>query len=84
MLLLAELFPCIARAYDQNAFESGNESLRDLRVSHPSFFERYFQLTVPDTALRESDLAHLMSLSSNPMAFTEKLREIGSGSSSPR
>jgi hypothetical protein len=75
--LLEVLFP--EQAFKAHERADSNE-IRKLqiqaRVSHPAFFDRYFQLSVSINDVAEADVIALKNLLGNPVGFGKKLSEL--------
>ncbi|HXI69022.1 MAG TPA: P-loop NTPase fold protein [Verrucomicrobiae bacterium] len=69
--ILEVLFPPISPAYGGKREVSNHhqEWLRELRVCHPDFFDKYFTLTVGDDDLSQSELDSLLALTADTKNF---------------
>jgi len=65
--MLRQLFPTIEWAFGGTHYsgEFGNTWLREMRVCHPSNFDKYFQFSIPSGELSNSDLQQMLSLTSD-------------------
>lgn len=74
--ILNELFPEIPLAI--NDFIGGSESydewVRDLRICHPQFFDRYFKLSIPQGDLSQSELDEILASTSDENSFKIKMQ----------
>lgn len=70
--LLKQLFPSIEWALGGMAYagDFGNTWLREMRVCHPSNFDKYFQFSIPSGELSNSDLQEMLSLTSDSEALS--------------
>jgi len=62
--ILKQLFPPAEWIFGGPSYNSGFKEkwFRDLRVCHPSVFDRYFHLTIPEGDISQSDLDLILSL----------------------
>lgn len=62
--MVGQLFPTIEWALGgtQYSGEFSNTWLREMRVCHPSNFDKYFQFSIPSGELSNSDLQEMLSL----------------------
>ncbi|MEZ9949228.1 NTPase [Vibrio breoganii] len=70
--MVEQLFPTIEWALG-GTFYSGDFSstwLRDMRVCHPSNFDKYFQFSIPSGELSNSDLQEMLSLTADSDRFS--------------
>lgn len=65
--LMRQLFPTIGGALEGMHCVSGSSNtwLREMRVCHPSNFDKYFQFSIPKGELSNSDLQEMLSLTSD-------------------
>lgn len=80
--LVKELFPTIEWCLGGTHYsgEFGNTWLREMRVCHPSNFDKYFQFSIPKGELSNSDLQEMLSLTSDSeglSTFILSLKERG-------
>lgn len=80
--LIKQLFPTIEWAVGGTYYASdfGNTWLREMRVCHPSNFDKYFQFSIPKGELSNSGLREMLSLTSdskNLVSFILSLQERG-------
>jgi predicted KAP-like P-loop ATPase len=70
--ILTQLFPTIEWALGGTHYASdfGDNWLREVRVCHPSIFDKYFQFSIPSGELSNSDLQEMLSLTSNSQEFS--------------
>lgn len=73
--LICRLFPRTRSALGLQFLSSGNSSnwRKDLRICHEQHFDTYFNLSVPDTTIREAEIFTLIRLSSDSQAATSFL-----------
>jgi predicted KAP-like P-loop ATPase len=67
--LVRQLFPTIGGSQYHGSFSKG--WLRDMRICHPSNFDKYFQFKIPKGELSNSDLKEMLSLTSDSTKYTE-------------
>lgn len=80
--LITELFPTIEAVLGGAGYSSefSNTWLREMRICHPSNFDKYFQFSIPKGELSNSDLRDMLSLTSdaeNLSSFIMSLKERG-------
>jgi len=80
--LIKELFPTIEWALGGTSYSGdfGNSWLRNMRICHPSNFDKYFQFSIPSGELSNSDLRDMLSLTSDSdklSSFILSLKERG-------
>lgn len=80
--MLKQLFPTIEWALGGMSYtgEFASTWLREMRVCHPSNFDKYFQFSIPAGELSNSDLQEMLSLTSDSEAlssFILSLKERG-------
>jgi predicted KAP-like P-loop ATPase len=80
--LVKQLFPTIEWALGGTNYSGdfGNTWLREMRVCHPSNFDKYFQFSIPRGELSNSDLREMISMTSNTeelSSFILSLKERG-------
>lgn len=65
--ILKQLFPTIECTFGgmYHSFESADFWLREMRVCHPSNFDKYFQFSIPKGELSNSDLQEMLSLTAD-------------------
>jgi predicted KAP-like P-loop ATPase len=70
--IITQLFPTIEWALDGSHYDGGfgDNWLREVRVCHPSSFDKYFQFSIPSGELSNSDLQEMLSLTSNSQEFS--------------
>lgn len=78
--MVKQLFPTIDWALGGIQYEGGYASawLREMRICHPSNFDKYFQFSIPSGELSNSDLQEMLSLTDDSdrfSAFIFSLRE---------
>ena len=71
--LVIQLFPTIEWALGGYQYDGGFSKgwLRDMRICHPSNFDKYFQLKIPKGELSNSDLKEMLSLTADSIKFSE-------------
>lgn len=69
--LIEQLFPNIQWALGGTYYASdfGNTWLREMRICHPSNFDKYFQFSIQKGELSNSDLHEMLSLTSDSESF---------------
>lgn len=79
--IIKKLFPTIEWALDGPSYSDFSETwFHDLRVCHPNVFSRYFQLTIPERDIAQSELEDIISKSDDKNYLKEKflgLQDIG-------
>ena len=80
--IVKQLFPTIEWALGGTNYSGGFAStwLREMRVCHPSNFDKYFQFSIPSGELSNSDLREMLDLTSDSerfSAFILSLKERG-------
>jgi len=73
--LVEQIFPNTTSQYGEDFYK---EWLREMRVYHPSNFDKYFQFTIPSGKLSNSDLLKMLELAANSenfIAFINSLKE---------
>ncbi|MGZ8221873.1 MAG: hypothetical protein ACXWT0_09520 [Methylobacter sp.] len=80
--LIKYLFPTIEWALGGTNYSGdfGDSWLREMRICHPSNFDKYFQFSIPSGELSNSDLRDMLSLTSDADAlggFILSLKERG-------
>lgn len=70
--LVEQLFPTIEWALGGTQYSGDFAStwLREMRVCHPSNFDKYFQFSIPSGELSNSDLQEMLSLTANSERFS--------------
>ena len=70
--ILKQLFPTIEWALGGMGYSGDSAStwLREMRVCHPSNFDKYFQFSIPAGELSNSDLQEMLLLTSDSEAFS--------------
>ncbi|WP_438833890.1 KAP family P-loop NTPase fold protein [Aeromonas oralensis] len=70
--LIVELFPNIQWAVGKSYYSSdyNNIWLKDMRVCHPSNFDKYFQFTLPSKELSNSELQEMIELTNDADKFS--------------
>lgn len=70
--IIKQLFPTIewvmGRMHYSNEF--ANTWLREMRVCHPSNFDKYFQFSIPDGEVSNSDLTEMLKLTADSNEFS--------------
>lgn len=69
--LLRELFP---NARWGSSLTDESSLLRDLRVAHPSYFDRYFHLLIPEQSIRSAELKRVIAAARSRDKFETTLR----------
>jgi predicted KAP-like P-loop ATPase len=69
--LLNELFP---NARWRSAVNDEASLLRDMRVAHATYFDRYFQLLIPEQSIRSAELKRVFSAARSRNKFETTLR----------
>lgn len=69
--LLTELFP---NARWGSAITDEASLLRDMRVAHPDYFDRYFQLLIPEQSIRNAELKRAVAAARSRNKFESSLR----------
>jgi KAP family P-loop domain len=69
--LLNELFP---NGRWRAATVEESSLLRDMRVAHPSYFDRYFRLLIPKQSIRSAELKRVLSAARSRRKFETILR----------
>lgn len=69
--MIKQLFPTIEWTLGgpQYTSEFASTWLREMRVCHPSNFDKYFQFSIPSGELSNSDLQEMLSLTNDPDKF---------------
>lgn len=80
--MVAQLFPTIEWALGGTHYsgEFSSTWLREMRVCHPSNFDKYFQFSIPSGELSNSDLQEMLSLTTDSdrlSSFILSLKERG-------
>ncbi|HAM74852.1 KAP family P-loop NTPase fold protein [Idiomarina abyssalis] len=80
--IVEQLFPTIEWALGGTQYSEGFAStwLREMRICHPSNFDKYFQFSIPSGELSNSDLREMLDLTSDSerfSAFILSLKERG-------
>lgn len=80
--MILQLFPTIKWALGGTQYSGGFAKtwLRDMRVCHPSNFDKYFQFSIPSSELSNSDLQEMLILTANSdklSSFILSLKERG-------
>jgi predicted KAP-like P-loop ATPase len=67
-----QLFPTIESALGGASYsrDFANTCLREMRVCHPSNFDKYFQFSIPSGEISNSDLQEMLSLTSDSDRFS--------------
>ncbi|MFG0731621.1 KAP family P-loop NTPase fold protein [Photobacterium damselae] len=70
--MVVQLFPTIQWALGGTHYsgEFSNTWLREMRVCHPSNFDKYFQFSIPSGELSNSDLQEMLSLTADSDKFS--------------
>lgn len=70
--IVKQLFPTIEWALGGTSYAGGfaNTWLREMRVCHPSNFDKYFQFSIPNGELSNSDLQEMLSLTADSARFS--------------
>jgi len=69
--LLKKMFPNIEWALGGTHYgTNGDLWLKDMRICHPTNFDKYFQFSIPSGELSNSDLQEMLSLTSDASAFS--------------
>lgn len=70
--MVEQLFPTIEWALGGTHYTGGfaNTWLREMRVCHPSNFDKYFQFSIPSGELSNSDLQEMLSLTADSARFS--------------
>lgn len=70
--MIGQLFPTIEWTLGGTHYSSGfgDTWLREMRVCHPSNFDKYFQFSIPSGELSNSDLQNMLSLTSDADGFS--------------
>lgn len=70
--MVKQLFPTIDWALGGIQYEGGYASawLREMRICHPSNFDKYFQFSIPSGELSNSDLQEMLSLTADSNQFS--------------
>lgn len=70
--MLKQLFPTIEWAFGGTHYagDFANTWLREMRVCHPSNFDKYFQFSIPSGELSNSDLQEMLSLTADSARFS--------------
>ena len=65
--LISQLFPTIEWALEGGNYDAGfgNIWLREMRVCHPSNFDKYFQFSIPTGEISNSDLRKMLSITAD-------------------
>lgn len=76
--LLKQLFPPIEGLLGgMNYSSSFSDSwFKELRICHPDIFDRYFQFSIPQDKISQSDLDELLELTSKASELFNKLKEL--------
>ena len=76
--ILKQLFPTIDYMFGGYTYRSDSYAqwFKDLRICHKEFFSRYFQFSIPKSDISQSELEQLKELSSDRVAFREKLTSL--------
>jgi predicted KAP-like P-loop ATPase len=75
--LLHYIFPPLGRITGQNYAGSCYEIWqREMRVCHPSNFEKYFLFSIPTGELSHSELQEMLSLTEDTVALTAFIKEL--------
>jgi predicted KAP-like P-loop ATPase len=71
--LVRQLFPTIEWALGGSQYDVSFSKgwLRDMRICHPSNFDKYFQFKIPKGELSNSDLKEMLSLTADSIKFSE-------------
>lgn len=71
--IVEQLFPTIEWALRGTLYsgEFARTWLREMRVCHPSNFDKYFQFSIPSGELSNSDLREMLDLTSDSEKFSE-------------
>ncbi|MFP3352663.1 P-loop NTPase fold protein [Pseudoalteromonas sp. SIMBA_153] len=71
--LIRQLFPTIEWTLGGSQYDGGFSKgwLRDMRICHPSNFDKYFQFKIPKGELSNSDLKEMLSLTADSTKFSE-------------
>ncbi len=70
--MIKQLFPTIDWALGGMQYDGGyaSEWLREMRICHPSNFDKYFQFSIPSGELSNSDLQEMLSLTADSDRFS--------------
>ena len=70
--IVEQLFPTIEWALGGTQYSEGFAStwLREMRICHPSNFDKYFQFSIPSGELSNSDLREMLDLTSDSEGFS--------------
>jgi len=75
--LLHYIFPTLGRisgqTYASNVYDTW---LRDMRVCHPSNFDKYFLFSIPSGELSHSELQEMLALTNDSKALTNFIKEL--------
>lgn len=73
--ILRNLFPPISKSYAGEQGTGGDSSqwLRDARVCHPEFFDRYLTLAIDERELAQSDLESLLDCAGDSLEFAKQM-----------
>ncbi|MCG2775724.1 MAG: hypothetical protein L6406_08595 [Desulfobacterales bacterium] len=72
--IIKQVFPTIEWVLGGSGYGSGfsEKWIQDLRVCHPDVFSRYFQLTIPERDLSQSELEDIISKSKDRKLLRDK------------
>ncbi len=74
--VLSALFPVESHVIKWQSDEMRRRFQRDARVAHPAFFDRHFQLCVPQGDVTQTDLLALKQAVGNRDEFTQQLLKL--------
>ncbi|EHY8549374.1 TPA: P-loop NTPase fold protein [Vibrio parahaemolyticus] len=70
-VIIEQLFPTIEWAFGGTTYSGGftDSWLQEMRICHPSNFDKYFQFSIPTGELSNSDLQEMLSLTNDSENF---------------
>jgi predicted KAP-like P-loop ATPase len=76
--ILKQLFPQIGWALSNYGYGSGFEEgwMRDVRVCHPDVFDRYFQFTIPEGDISQTELEVILSLTGDRQGLVSEFQSL--------
>jgi predicted KAP-like P-loop ATPase len=76
--LIKQLFPTVEWALGGSSYspEFTEQWYRELRICHPNVFDRYFQLSIPEGELSQSEIDTILSACGNREQFVKELKRL--------
>lgn len=69
--LISSLFPSVEWVFGGPHYSDNSAWLRDMRIGHPTHFDKYFQFSLSEDELSNSDLQKMIELTADTESFKE-------------